>query len=63
MKPFFESFFDTFKVVIAVVLFISGMFAPMILGIGVHPLFILAYIITIPLCCACLDYLLGEYEI
>lgn len=63
MMEFFKNFLVGLEVMFMITLFLIGLFGPMILGISIHPLFILTYIISIPICCACVDYFMEKMDI
>ncbi|MBO5711415.1 MAG: hypothetical protein J6R47_01120 [Acholeplasmatales bacterium] len=60
MKNFLRNFFESFIAVLMVFLMTAGIIAPLILGVGISAWFFLGYIITIPLCYACVGYFLGD---
>ena len=58
MREFLENFLVGLRAMILIVLCISGIFVPMILGIIISPWFITGYFISIPLSFACIDCLI-----
>lgn len=60
MKPFLRNFFESFIAVLMVFLMTASIIAPLVLGVGISAWFFLGYIITIPLCYACVAYFIGD---
>ena len=57
-----KDFICGLKVMFVAVLFFGGLFAPMILAVTVSGWFGIGYVITIPLCCASLNYLMEVFN-